>query len=295
MARPGPPPAPLPLSRGEATAPTRSRPSAHRRRGRTSGSPFAVAALVLTAAAEGAAPAPAPNLTALLAEARRVQERDLATWRRFAFRRQVLRQRLDPDERVIARQSLDFLIEPIPGGGFDERLVAIDGRAPTGEEVREHRRAARFARHYERAREGSFGGVLGVGELDFGLLFSGLDYTYGGRQAAGGVAYHRVAIAPVGRDPGPGDDPLATATAGELGFTVDGLHLVRARTRLAWPVTWGLARVERLEIDFEGQPAGGGVWLPRRIELRSAVRGIFRVRAHNVYTYSQFEERIPGE
>jgi hypothetical protein len=85
---------------------------------------------------------------------------------------------------------------------------------------------------------------------------------------------------------------MAAVTAGELWLAVDGLHLVRARTRLTRPVTQGLVEIERLELGFEGRPVDGA-WLPRRIEVRSSVRGLVRLRAHNVYSYSEFERRIP--
>lgn len=253
-----------------------------------------LAAGLLLAATRLAEPAQPPDLPALLAEARAVQQRDLEAWQRFAFHRRVLRQRLDRRGAVTFTQRLEFEVEPVAGGGFDERLVAIDGRAPTAAEVREHRREGRFGRHYQRAREGRFGGVLGVGELDFGYLFGALDYDYGGRRTEGGVAYHRLVIDPPEGDPGRDADPLAAATAGELGLAVDGLHLVRAATRLTRPVTQGLVEVERLEIAFEARRAAGGVWLPGRIEVRSSVRGLVHLRAHNVYTYSEFEPRSPA-
>jgi len=207
----------------------------------------------------------------------------------------MLRQRLDRHGEVSFRQQLEFQVEPVAGGAFDERLLAIDGRAPTAEEVLEHRRAERFTERYQHAREGRFGGVLGVGELDFNHLFGALDYSYSGQQEAGDVAYYRLVIEPVERERGRGSDRLAAATAGELGLAVDGLHLVRAETRLTHPVSQALIEVERLQIDFEAQPAVGGVWLPKRIEVRSSVRGILHIRAHNVYTYSDWEERTPAE
>ncbi len=236
-------------------------------------------------------PAPPPDLPALLAEAREVQRRDLETWHRFAFHRQVLRRRLDRQGEVSLRQVLDFEVEPAAGGGFAERLTAIDGREPTAAEVREHGREARFTKHYRQAREGRFGGVLGMGELDFNYLFGALDYSYLGREVIGGVPVHRLAIEPLAGDPPRGSDRLAAATGGELDLAVDGLHIVRARTRLSRPVSQGLVEIERLEIEFESQPLPGGAWIPRRIEVSSSVRGLVRIRAHNVYTYSGYERR----
>lgn len=244
------------------------------------------------AAAEGGVDAEtAPDPAALIAEARRVQVRDLEVWRRFAFRRQVVRQRLDDRGEVALRQDLVFRVEPAVDG-FDETLVAIDGRAPSAREIREHRHEARFTRHYDHAREGKLGGVLGFGELDFGYIFRGLHYRYAGRETtAGGIACHRLAIEPLTGDAAVGAaDPLAAATAGDLWLAVDGLHVVRASTRLTRPVRQGLARAERLDLDFEAQRVEGA-WLPRRIELRSALGGLLRLHAHNIYTYSQFEDR----
>lgn len=258
---------------------------------------FALIALALPATVEsgtGTEPVAEPlshaDAGALVARARRVQERDLEAWHRFAFRRRVVRRRLDAEGEVGFRQVLDFRVEPT-ADGFEETLVAIDGREPTAREVREHRRAGRFSGHYESAREGKLGGVLGVGELDFGYLLRALHYRYLGRESADGVACHHLAIEPVadGSD-GDDDDPLAAATSGELWLAVDGLHVVRARTRLTRPVRQGLVVVDRLELDFTGQSVAGA-WLPRRIELRSAVGGLLKVRAHNTYTYSGLEPR----
>lgn len=248
-------------------------------------------AVVLAPRAAGDEPEP-PDPAALLAEAQRVQARDLAAWESYAFRRQVVRRRLDAEGKVTFRQDLDFRIEPATGGGFEETLVAIDGREPTPREVREHRREARFTAHYRQAREGRLGGVLGAGELDFGYLFRALGYRYLGRETVGGADCHHLAIDPVGADSGAEADPLAAATAGELWLTVDGLHVARAVTRLTRPVSQGLVAIDRLEVRFEGRPAGNA-WLPGRIELRSALGGFLRLRAHNTYTYSELEARPP--
>lgn len=244
---------------------------------------------VLAARAAGDEPEP-PDPAALLAGAQRTQARDLEAWQGWAFRRQVVRRRLDAEGEVTFRQDLDFRVEPAPGGGFEETLIAIDGRAPTPREVREHRREARFTAHYRRAREGKLGGVLGAGELDFGYLFRALSYRYLGRETVGGADCHHLAIDPVGAGSGAEVDPLAAATAGELWLTVDGLHVARAATRLTRPVSQGLVAIDRLEIHFDGQPADRA-WLPRRIELRSALGGFLRLRAHNSYTYSELEGR----
>jgi len=257
--------------------------------------PPALVLLPLLLAAGGGSGPPAgtsPDPAALLAAAGRVQDRDLDAWRRFAFRREALRQRLDARGEVTFRQRLEFRVEPA-AGGFDERLVAIDGRAPTPREVAEHRRAERFSRHHRRAREGRFGGVVGVGELDFRRLFGALRPSYRGRATVDGVPCHHLAIEALAGDAGERDrDALAAATAGELWLAADGLHLVRARTRLTRPVTQGLVEIERLELGFEAAPVHG-VWLPRRIEVRSSVRGLVRLRAHNIYRYREFERRIP--
>lgn len=247
-------------------------------------------ALAVVAGTPQAAEVPAPpDVPGLLARAQRVQNRDLAAWQRFAFRRQVVRRRVDADGSVSFRQDLDFRVVPAAGGGFDETLIAIDGSEPTPQLVRKHRRAARFSAHYQRAREGRLGS--GPGELDFSFLFRGLGYRYLGREAVGGVACHHLAIHPVDASGGV-EDLVAAATAGELWLTADGLHVARAKTRLTRPVSRALVEIERLEIELEGQPADGA-WLPRRIEVRSKVNGLIRIRAHNTYTYSQLEARPP--
>jgi hypothetical protein len=235
-----------------------------------------------------------PSTGDLVAEALRVQDLDLAAWPRYAFTREVLRQRFDRHGAVAFEQRLLFRVTP-RGDGFDEELLSIDGRRPTRSEVEEHRQAGRFTRHYRQALEGSIGGGYTLDdELNYKYLLEAFRYRYEGVAEMLDVRSHRLAIVPSPEARRDGLDALAAATEGGLWLSEDGLHLVRAETRLVRRVSRTFAGIRQLDVLVEGQSAGD-VWLPRRVEIRSHVR-LFgnAVRKRNVYVYTDLAPAAPG-
>ena len=90
---------------------------------------------------------------------------------------------------------------------------------------------------------------------------------------------------------------MAAANAGSLWIAVDGLHTVRSRTHLARKVKLplGVGTLHKLDITVDGQPVAEGQWLPRRIEVRTWLSVLGRMkRKRNTYRYSDFAEAAHG-
>lgn len=229
---------------------------------------------------------PLPDPALLLERGRAILHADLSQWPRYAFRREVERRRLRPDGRVEWRTRYDFRVSP-SGDGFDEQLVSIDGRAPTREEIRSHRRAARFTEHYRRFASGDDAAVGGTG-LSLAYLLHLSNVRSGGRETVDGVACWRLDFEPE-TEPGAATPTrkLAAATTGSLWLAAQGLHLVRAKTRLVRPVARGPVRFYTLDVAVEGS-RGEPPWLPRLIVVESEYRvALGRQRVHNEYRYSE--------
>ena len=267
---------------------------AFRAEGAAAGAPVNAAAGAPDAG-PGMAPAPpaaepTPDLDLIIREAQRVQLEDTAAWPRFRFRRHVRTERLDADGDVTGSEELEFVVTP-KAEGFDEDLQSIEGRQPTAKEVRRHRRLARFTRHYEAARSGEGSGALGGG-YSLSLFLRRAAYRYAGREEIGGVPCHRLDFSPQEHDDLKGyEGRLASAMGGSLWISVDGYHLVRARTRMVRPVSIVLLlfRFRDLAVDLDSAPVAPGVWLPRRIEVRADARVSFwPLRRHSVLQYSDF-------
>jgi hypothetical protein len=230
-----------------------------------------------------------PPLEPLVAAARRVQEADLEAWHRFRFRREVLREKLDEGGNVTSREDLEFRITPT-GAGFDEQLVAIDGREPRASQVREHRRRARFTERYHEALEGG----KGSDDLSlFRLLYLGRQ-RYAGREILDGVDCHRIEFSP-SEEPGRKGGAAARigrSMEGTLWVAVEGLHLHRARARLREPVSLalGLAHLRELRIELETVAVEEEVRLPGRI-IVNTVAGFLglTLRKRNTFTYDDYE------
>jgi hypothetical protein len=246
-------------------------------------------AVLWTAALAEEAPVPA-DLEAILREARRVQFSDMAAWSRFRFHRQVDKHRLGADGEILKAESLEFQISPAEER-FDERVVRVDGREPTPAEVREHRREARFSRHYETALSG-----IGRGDEESGYTLARLlrlaSYRYVGQERVGGHLCHRIDFAPSvsGRARGI-EARLAEAMEGSLWITAEGYHLARAEARSVKPVSIALsfASVRALDLSMQAMPVGHDVWAPRRIEVRADARiSWVPVRRRTIYSYSEF-------
>lgn len=230
-----------------------------------------------------------PPVEPLVAAARRVQEADLEAWHRFRFRREVLREKLDGEGNVTSREKLEFRITPTPEG-FDERLLAIDGREPRASQVREHRRKARFTERYREALEGG----EDPDDLSlFRLLYLGRQ-RYAGREVLDGVACHRIEFSPSEEPAGNGGAAarIGRAMEGTVWIAVDGLHLHRARARLREPVSlvMGLAHLRDLRIELDTVAVEEDVRLPGRIVVNTAAGVLgFSVRKRNTFTYTAYE------
>ncbi len=242
----------------------------------------------------GLAADPGPDLEPLLAQARRVQQADLTAWGELTFRRQVTRERLKAEGEVAERQELDFRVTP-KGDGFDEELRFIEGRFPTRDEVREHRREARFTKRYKAALSGE-DPRYGHGDFSMSHLLRRSSYVYRGVESVAGHRCHRLEFAADPEPPGGGVAArLTAATAGSLWLAVDGLHIVRSETHLERPIAavGRLVKLRKLAIRLEGG-AAGELWLPLRIVVESelSVAGK-KIRKRNTFRYSQFEAASP--
>ena len=245
------------------------------------------------AALPASAPAPAPaavDINALVHRAQSVHRKDAVAWSRFRFHRTVRSERLDDAGAVLQASVLEFEIMPMTVGGFDERLLRIEGREPTQAEITRYREEASFSRHYA---------TLGAADTDGGeesgyslaTLLRLSAYKYVGVESLDGVAAHRLDFEP---DPVPHGSGVAAkvtqAMAGSLWLTVDGAHLVRARAATVRPVSLylGLGKVHSLEVLLEAAPAGAAapeVYLPRRLMISTNLR-VFFSNQHRRRTFS---------
>jgi hypothetical protein len=244
------------------------------------------------AAPIGSVPAIAPSdLDHILLEAQKRQKEDVAAWRRFRFRRLSEREQLDDSGSVLEREDLEFLVTP-NARGFDELLLRLDGREPEAAEIGRHRRIARFTRHYDALLAGE-----GQQDEEDGYSLSQLlrlsAYRYAGQETYSGVACHRLDFSP---DETGGRGGLAGkfagAMAGSLWITVDGHHLAGAKAKTVHPVSiaLSLSKVHDLEVSLESQRVMPGIWLPRRIEVKTRARVLFKpIRKRNTYAYRDFE------
>jgi hypothetical protein len=238
-------------------------------------------------------PARAPatvDVKALVREAQRVQRADALAWSRFRFHRTIQAERLDAAGAVLQTSRLEFEIMPMTVGGFDERLLRIDGREPTAEEVTRYREDASFSRHY-----GTLTTVDNQGDEEGGYSLATLlrmsEYKYIGIETAGDTTAHRLDFEP---DPVPHGSGVAArvtqSMAGSLWLTVEGTHLVRAHAATVQPVSLylGLGKVHSLEVMLEAVPAGSmapGVFLPKSLTINTNLRILF-TNQHRRRTFS---------
>lgn len=252
---------------------------------------WAGSTLASDAAPPPATPADAPaDFRRVLSQARKVQLADAAAWQAYRFRRRALREQVVESGEVLVREDLEFLVTP-GSDGFDEVLLRLDGRDPRPEEVRRHRRLAKFTTHYRALLDGE-----GRDDVEWGYSLSHLlglsSYRYVGREQVNGVACHRVDFTPGGAPAGRGlASRFAQAMEGSLWITVEGNHLARARARTVRPVSFALSlmKVLALDVSLDSQPVGDGTWLPLRIEVLTRTRFLIRqVQKRNSYVYSEF-------
>jgi hypothetical protein len=250
--------------------------------------PFPVAPRVADGVGAGAA-AGEPDVGLILHEAQRVQVVDVAAWSRFRFRRTWLREERDDAGAVILREELEFRVTP-ERGGFDELLVLRNGEPPTAQEIERHRREGRFTKHYLTMVRGD--AQSGEGGYSLAHLLRMSSYRYAGRELYNGFPCHRLDFSPDEERPGGGlSGKFANAMAGSLWISVDGYHLAGAHSHTVRPISiyLGLSKVHDLDILMESTPNVDGYWLPKRIEVRSKVRILFRtLNRMNVYGYLDF-------
>lgn len=246
-------------------------------------------AVVMAAVLLSLAAAEPADLDRILEEARRAQDEDVAAWRNFRFRRHVTREKLDAEGETKRKEVLEFVISP-QEEGFDEELVLLDGEEPPRSEVKEHRKKARFTKHYETAHRG---GGDDDGGFTLHLLLELTSHRLEGREVVDGIPCYRLAFSPPPEPTGKGlAARLTNAMEGMLWITQDGHHVYKASARTVQPVSfaWFFGKVSRLEVDMEAEPVGEGRWLPRQIQVRTEARFMgVPIRKRNTYRYSQYQ------
>lgn len=240
---------------------------------------------------------PVVDPAALVSEARRVQQADLAEWGHLAFRRRVFRERLDRRGEPLDVMLLDFWVTPRGGGRFDEVLRGIDGRLPTRTEVREHRRARRFEKRYRTAFVGE-SEDYDKGDFSLAHFMTRPSYRYGGVETIDGMRCHRLDFPAQGEGGGRGvANRISRATEGTLWLETEGLHAIRAESRLVHPVSamLGVLEIERVEITMTTQRFGNHR-LPREIVVTTtSVLAGRRQHKRNRFFYSHHEAGEPPE
>lgn len=257
--------------------------------------------LSLSAAAGGAASPvlaeEAPfDFRRLLDETRRINQRDYEAWRTYRFRRQVLREKLDKAQEAASTVRLEFQVTPA-GDGFDELLLEIDGRAPRVSEIAEHRKAARFSRHYH-----AFQADEDADPSEGFSLQTLLDlpaYGYRGLDRVAGVDCYRLDFEPLlGRHARSIPERFAEVMAGSLWITTSREpHLARlvAETVRPVPVALGFIRVISLRVEASARPVSARDWLPTGFGLQSHVRIVGKsLRRRNTIVYLDYERVAPG-
>ena len=249
-------------------------------------------ALLLLVAPKGGPESRTEDLTAILKKARQVQVADVKAWHQFRFRRTAFREDRD-DEGVVRRhEELAFQVTP-HGEDFEERLVEIDGRKPTRDEVKSQRDQARFAKHYRTLLAGNGGDDQEDRGYSLGQLLKMSSYRYAGLEEVNRNLCYRIDFEPdVERDVAGLEGKIARATEGSLWITVDGLHVARARARTVRPVAivLSLAKLYAMDVAMESAPVGKDTWLPVEIDLKTRARVLFSTRhRRNLYRYMEFE------
>lgn len=239
----------------------------------------------------GPAAAEAPDLKAMLEQSEQVQKADEAAWLGFAFRRHVTRQGLNDEGEVESRQEMLFQVTPT-AAGIDEELMEIDGRPPTAKEVKEHRKAGRHVKHYEKITSGEISNPFGKDLATRPLIYD-QEHRYVGEEEVDGIRCHRVAFdaRPDSKDL-PAAQQLIRAIKGSACFSLEGLHLVEGELETVRGVKKGSAGLAHLRMRFEYRPFGEA-WVPHLLEMRSEVKvpGRRDPRTWNFYRYSEY--RLP--
>lgn len=222
-----------------------------------------------------------------VAEARATLAQDLAAWARHAFQRRVSRERLNRGGVVVWRETYVFEVRP-NADGFEEVLLSINGRAPKEREVADHRRAGRFAKHYDAAVEARLRNPFGE-DLPLQPLLFDQEHQWVGRETVDGLECDRIAFDARPRlENSSLPERLERAARGTLCVSVAGAHIVEAEVESVRPVGQAPLRLDRLTLRFESRPIGE-TWLPRLFETTSDFRLLLRSRrTRNRYEYSEY-------
>ena len=135
-----------------------------------------------------------PDIETLLREVQRVQEADHQAWHGYSFRRHVIRQDVDREGTPQVLQEMHFLVIP-KDDGFDETLLEIDGREPTDKEVKQHREAGRFEKHWRESATLELDNPVGE-DLALGEMLREQDHRIVGEEEIDGIRCHRTEFSP---------------------------------------------------------------------------------------------------
>jgi hypothetical protein len=245
--------------------------------------------LFLLSQPQGAATERPPDPAALARQAQRVQRADVLAWRRYRFRRVEKVEELTEEGSAAETHVTDVEVTPL-GDSFDERLLRLDGREPTEDEVGDVRRKGSFVKHYRTLLEGAQ--ENGDGGYSVAALLRLSGYSYAGRETIQGVACHRLDFS-ASEPPADGDlsARIAAAMHGTLWLSVEGLHLVRARADSARQVgaSLGLFRLHALSFAVDAAQVGPDVWLPTDLVVETRMRlVVVGVRRRRTFSYSEY-------
>lgn len=235
----------------------------------------------------GLSVAETPDMAKIKSETDRAWKADVAAWADYAFRRHVTRQTFDKKDKETFHLELLFELTP-QTEGWDERLIAIDGAEPDEGEVKDHRKAARFSKHYAQAEELELNNPVGE-DLALLPMIQDQEHRFVGEDVVDGVPCYRTQFdsrpEPSGLSP---RERLKYAIEGEACFSKDGYHLVVFEMETVRPVKKGSTGMNFLRMTIKGH-AVGDAWMPKLVELRSDVVVIGkRMRKGNIYRYSDF-------
>jgi hypothetical protein len=251
----------------------------------------------LPAATAAAVPPPSsaaggdrPDLHLLVRQAREAQRADIVGWKEYRFRRQERVEELTDTGQVKSVRTTDFEITPMTDG-FDERLLKLDGLDPPESQIDDHRREGRFQKHYRTLLAGS-GEDDPEGGYSISTLLRLSEYRDAGRETLEGIDCRRLDFEPQEHPPGSGlEARIAEAMSGSLWLSVEGAHLVRARSTSTRPIslTLGLFKVQSLEVGFDAVRVAADRFLPRRLSIVSHARLVFLGQhRRRVFTYSDY-------
>lgn len=228
-----------------------------------------------------------PDAETVAKEVDRAWAADVTSWADYAFQRKVIRQTFDKKGKEKAHLELVFKVTPM-GDGFDEELIEIEQRPPDKGEVKEHRKAARFEKHYRQAGDLELNNPVGE-DLALMDLIQSQDHRFVGEDVVDGVPCYRTRFD--AREEPSGlttRERLNYAVAGTACFSKKGFHLVVFEMKTVRAVKTTAIGFNSLQMTIEGH-AVGDAWLPKLVALRSDVVLLGgRMRKGNTYRYTNF-------